>query len=90
MFQVPSLGGTPRELIFDVDSPVAVSPDGKRLAYVRQNNLKNTSTLLVANADGTGETPLAAHTMRIRSRSRQSHGRRMESRSLRLYAARRR
>ncbi len=63
VFQVPSLGGTPRELIFDVDSPVAVSPDGKRLAYIRQNNLKNTSTLLVANADGTGETPLAAHTM---------------------------
>jgi serine/threonine protein kinase len=63
VFQVPSLGGTPRQLIVDVDSPVTFSPDGKRLAYVRQNNVENTSRLMIANIDGTGESTLAAHTM---------------------------
>ena len=59
LYQVASLGGTPRELIVDVDSPVSFSPDGKRVVYVRQSSAAATSTLLTANADGTGEHALA-------------------------------
>ena len=32
LFQVPSLGGTPRERAFDIDSRASSSPDGKRIA----------------------------------------------------------
>ncbi len=53
---VPSIGGTPHPIIVDVDSPVSFSPDGKQFVFVRQQEQK--SSLLIANADGTGEKPL--------------------------------
>jgi Tol biopolymer transport system component len=56
--QVPSLGGAPRQIIADVDSPVSFSPDGKRLAFVRYASRTNTSSLVVASVDGTGEQTL--------------------------------
>jgi eukaryotic-like serine/threonine-protein kinase len=59
LYQVPSLGGTPRELIVDVDSPVSFSPDGKQVVFVRQSSTAETSSLLTANADGSGEHALA-------------------------------
>ena len=58
LFQVPSLGGTPRQLIVDVDSPITFSPDGKRFAFVRQSTQAKTSILISANADGTREKPI--------------------------------
>jgi Tol biopolymer transport system component len=59
LYQVPSLGGTPRQLLFDVDSPISFSPDGKRFVFVRQSPENRTSSLIVANADGTAEQRLA-------------------------------
>jgi serine/threonine protein kinase len=35
LYQVPSLGGSPREITFDVDSRATFSPDGKQLAFRR-------------------------------------------------------
>jgi len=35
LFQVPSLGGTPRKVLFDVDSAPSFSPDGKQVAFQR-------------------------------------------------------
>jgi hypothetical protein len=35
LYQVPVLGGSSRKLIGGVDTPVTVSPDGQRLAFVR-------------------------------------------------------
>jgi Tol biopolymer transport system component len=60
LFQLPSLGGTPRQVLFDVDSPVGFSPDGKRLVFVRQSPENMTSSLMVANSDGSAEQKLAA------------------------------
>jgi serine/threonine protein kinase/Tol biopolymer transport system component len=54
---VPSLGGSPRPIIVDVDSPVSFSPDGKRFVFVRE--APKTSSLIIANADGSDEKPLA-------------------------------
>jgi serine/threonine protein kinase/Tol biopolymer transport system component len=54
---VPSIGGTPHPIIVDVDSPISFSPDGKQFVFVRQAPAK--SNLLIANADGSGERPLA-------------------------------
>jgi serine/threonine protein kinase/Tol biopolymer transport system component len=58
LFQAPSLGGAPRQVIVDVDSPISFSPDGKRFVFVRQSNKTKTSYLMLANSDGTGEQPL--------------------------------
>jgi Tol biopolymer transport system component len=59
LYQVPSLGGTPRQILFDVDSPISFSPDGKRFVFVRQSPETMTSMLMVVGADGTGEQRLA-------------------------------
>jgi eukaryotic-like serine/threonine-protein kinase len=58
LFQAPSLGGAPRQVITDVDSPISFSPDGKRFVFVRQSNKNKTSNLILANSDGSGEQTL--------------------------------
>jgi len=57
LYQVPKLGGTSKKLLADVNSPVTLSPDGRRLAFVRYASEED--ALIVANADGTGEQTLA-------------------------------
>jgi serine/threonine protein kinase/Tol biopolymer transport system component len=58
LFQAPSIGGAPRQVIVDVDSPISFSPDGKRFVFVRQSNKTKTSHLMLANSDGSGEQDL--------------------------------
>ncbi len=58
LFQAPSLGGAPRQVIVDVDSPISFSPNGKHFVFVRQSNKTKTSYLMLANSDGTGEQTL--------------------------------
>ena len=57
-YSMPVLGGTPRQLLRDVDTAVTFSPDGKRLAFVRGIPDAGKARLLMANADGTGEQTL--------------------------------
>ena len=52
LFQVPVLGGTPRKILRDIDSPVAVSPDTKQLAFIRRVRGTGEDQLMLANADG--------------------------------------
>ncbi|MGH9775874.1 MAG: protein kinase domain-containing protein [Candidatus Acidiferrales bacterium] len=52
LFEVPSLGGLPRQIIVDVDSPVTFSPDGQKFAFVRLSSATSISKLIIANADG--------------------------------------
>ena len=59
LYRMPVLGGTPRRLVVDIDSTSAFSPDGKRIAYVRNSPEHREQALLIANADGTGEKTLA-------------------------------
>jgi len=58
LYQMPVLGGPPRELIRDIDTPISFSPDGKQFAFVRIGPTDGTH-LMVANADGTDERVLA-------------------------------
>ena len=58
LYQVPVLGGASRKVIENVSSPVSFSPDGSRLAFTRYSVLGETA-LVVANADGTGESKVA-------------------------------
>ena len=56
LFRLPVLGGTPQLLIGDVDNGPAISPDGKRMAYIRANDPDpGKYRLLSANLDGSDE-----------------------------------
>jgi Tol biopolymer transport system component/DNA-binding winged helix-turn-helix (wHTH) protein len=58
LYQVPTLGGTPRKLIEDVDSPVTFSPDGKRIAFFRHEPQTKETTLLIADTEAQNQTKL--------------------------------
>ncbi|MFN2453130.1 MAG: protein kinase [Pyrinomonadaceae bacterium] len=61
LYQIPFLGGIQKNLISGVYSPVSYSPNGKQFAFVRNSfPTPNESSLLIANADGTGERILAS------------------------------
>jgi Tol biopolymer transport system component len=60
LYRVPILGGTPRRLVAGIDSPVAFSPKGKRIAYVHCASSPKQCALIVAGADGSAPRPLAA------------------------------
>jgi len=57
LYQIAALGGAPRKLLEDLDSPISFSPDGKQFAFIR--NRPAESALMVANADGSGERTIA-------------------------------
>ncbi|HEV2863518.1 MAG TPA: LpqB family beta-propeller domain-containing protein [Pyrinomonadaceae bacterium] len=58
LYRLPTLGGVPSKLLEDVHSPVTLSPDGARLAFVR--NAGGESALVVADADGGQQFRLAS------------------------------
>jgi eukaryotic-like serine/threonine-protein kinase len=53
LYSAPVLGGTPRELVKDVDSPISFSPDGKKFVYLRERHDTPNFDLWMANVDGT-------------------------------------
>jgi eukaryotic-like serine/threonine-protein kinase len=57
LFQIASLGGVPRQILTDVDSPITFSPEAKRFAFVRDTGRE--TALFIADADGTNVKPLA-------------------------------
>ena len=58
LFQVPSLGGTPRRLVFDVDSAPTFSPDGKRACFRRGLLNEGADSLVVVDLDTLKERTL--------------------------------
>ena len=59
LYRTPVLGGTPQIIVRDVDTGVAFSPDGHRIAYARANDPEvGKYRLLLANPDGSDETIL--------------------------------
>jgi len=58
LFQVPSLGGTPRQILADTNSPISFSPDDAQFAFVRRSQQTKSSNLMIASADGTNERNL--------------------------------
>lgn len=59
LYQMPVLGGTPRQLIQDIDSAPAFAPDGQQIAFIRGRLDPPGNQVLIANADGSGEHVLA-------------------------------
>ena len=61
LFQVPAFGGVPRKILSNITSVIALSPDGSRFAFIRNDNVATgEDQLIVANADGSNESKLAA------------------------------
>jgi len=58
LYKVPSIGGTPKKIMSDVESPPAVSPDGTRIVFMREDKAIKFE-LVVARSDGTGERVIA-------------------------------
>jgi eukaryotic-like serine/threonine-protein kinase len=63
LYSAPMLGGTPRLLARDVDSPITFSPDGKQFAYLREHHDTPNFDLFVLNSDGTPSRTLFTNTM---------------------------
>jgi Tol biopolymer transport system component len=59
LYRVPVNGGVPERLIGEVSGPAAISPDGRHIAFVRLKASSWEASLIVANADGIGESTLA-------------------------------
>jgi eukaryotic-like serine/threonine-protein kinase len=55
LYTMPVLGGTPRQLIRDIDSTPSFSPDGKKFAYMRGVPDKTQIEVHIADADGSGD-----------------------------------
>jgi serine/threonine protein kinase len=59
LYRAPVLGGTPQTVVRDIDSDIAFSPDGKRMAYLRANDPDiGKSRLLSADLSGNDEKVL--------------------------------
>lgn len=50
----------PRKVIVNIDSPIALSPDDREIAFVRSFPGQHRDALIVANVDGSGERELAS------------------------------
>ena len=57
LYKLPTLGGAPRKVWADTPDFIAISPDGKSLAFVRRNG--EDSVLLVKLVDGSEEKAVA-------------------------------
>ena len=58
LYQIPVLGGTPKLISSDVDSHISFSPDGQRFVFRRNDSAHGLSSVMMANADGSGERKL--------------------------------
>jgi serine/threonine protein kinase len=55
LYRAPLLGGTPEKLASDVDSSVAPSPDGKKVAFLRYDNPEQGKYQLIVRSLDSGE-----------------------------------
>jgi eukaryotic-like serine/threonine-protein kinase len=57
LFLMPTFGGTPRQLIHDIDSAPSLSPDGSRFAYLRwtPGQSDHYSEIHIADKDGAND-----------------------------------
>ena len=62
VYRVPVLGGASQKIYERIGSPVTLSTDGRRLAFLRTDKGREETSLWVINADGSGEQKLATRT----------------------------
>src|ERR1700683_2690813 len=60
LYVMPVLGGTPRQLVRNVNTSISFSPSGKQFSFMRGGASSGRVQVCIANADGTGERLLAS------------------------------
>jgi eukaryotic-like serine/threonine-protein kinase len=69
LYRAPVLGGTPQVVAHDVDSSIAFSPDGRRMAFIRANDPEaGKYRLLAASLDGADQNVLYIAPLNILAR----------------------
>jgi Tol biopolymer transport system component/DNA-binding winged helix-turn-helix (wHTH) protein len=63
IFQVPTLGGPPRRVTENSWSDIALSPDGKQLAFIRHDPSRRSDALIVCGVDGGTEKEVISRTL---------------------------
>jgi Tol biopolymer transport system component/DNA-binding winged helix-turn-helix (wHTH) protein len=59
LYKVSVLGGASREILRDIDSPAAISPDKNNLAFVRRSRESKETALVLTDIEGKNERILA-------------------------------
>ncbi len=62
LYQIGALGGTPKRLVEDVDSPISISPDNTQFVFMRGIPSQRRHELVIAGMDGSNERTLAVRT----------------------------
>jgi Tol biopolymer transport system component/DNA-binding winged helix-turn-helix (wHTH) protein len=57
--RMPVCGGESRKLVVNIDAPLALSPDGSQIAFVRCYPGQHKDVIIVANVDGSDEREVA-------------------------------
>ncbi len=60
LYKIPILGGASQEILNDIDSPVAISEDSKKIAFTRNKIKEKKSVLVVSDINGSNEKELAS------------------------------
>jgi serine/threonine protein kinase/Tol biopolymer transport system component len=60
LYRMPVRGGPSQKLVVNIDAPLAVSPDGMQIAFVRSYPGQHRDALIVANVDGSAEQEMAS------------------------------
>jgi eukaryotic-like serine/threonine-protein kinase len=58
LYRLPLLGGVPKWVADDVDSPISFSPDEKRFAFLRDDPVERATSLILRNTEEERETKL--------------------------------
>lgn len=58
--RMPVAGGESQQLVVNLDAPIALSPNGLKIAFVRCYPGQHRDVLIVANVDGSGEREIAS------------------------------
>jgi serine/threonine protein kinase/Tol biopolymer transport system component len=61
LYSSPVLGGTPKLVLNDIDSPVAFSPDGQKFAYMHVHESSLAVDLFEAKSDGSPDHAIFEH-----------------------------
>lgn len=59
LYKVPVLGGASREILHNIDSPAAISPDKNNLAFIRRDRESKETSLVLTDIEGKNERSLA-------------------------------
>jgi serine/threonine protein kinase len=65
IFRVPVLGGNSQKIVHDCMPNLSISPDGKRLVFIRSDSRNNRDLLMTASASGGDEVEIQARSFQI-------------------------